>query len=739
MDTINYKVAELALEHVNGSDFELFFQAFYPALTGINFVPLGGTGDGGADAFQAEDLFCGQPNVFYQASTQKDHRTKVRHTIERLFQSGRKPKVLHYVTSRTINQIDREEEKLTTEQEISIRLRDRKWITNNINQSPQTVEAFNSYLKPALAFLDDVLRAPVIETSSNLPILPICVFLGQQIDRRHGNTDLHEAVTDSLILWALEDTNPDKLMTRSEIRKKVQQALPSTRPFVKKVFDNRIRVLASKENPTGREIRWYKKTDRFCLPYETREVIKNENAEDLSLKYRILDLYKQRAATALETLEYDNSLSDTIAEIANRSLLLTFEKEGLELVEFLSGTADRDTQLTISDQVNEAIKEADLPDANTLPVKQVTMEVLRQAFYHSTEEERIYYGKLSRTYILLFTLSNEPRVIEYLKGISSHLVLFVGSDIIVRALSEMYLEPQDQMTINMCRILQEAGSTLILTRMVVEEVQAHLATTDYEFQNWFQEIEADIDEPIARQAGKILLRAYFYARNDPLLTKRPKSWQAFIEQFCTYRDLHSAGKSRSQIRDYLIEKFHLDYLDGDDLAGLTKEEEVQHLANRLKEIKSEDVLAFNDARQILGVYGKRRQLREDHKPNPYGYRTWWLTHETRVRQVTKDLIKAKGSEYIIRPEFVLNFIAFSPTTEQIRSSYNSIFPTLLGIRLSNRMRESIFYDTLKKLKEMREVDEPRAKAKMAEMSNILKTYSYQNVEIEFDEDFELSD
>ncbi len=156
----------------------------------------------------------------------------------------------------------------------------------------------------------------------------------------------------------------------------------------------------------------------------------------------------------------------------------------------------------------------------------------------------------------------------------------------------------------------------------------------------------------------------------------------------------------------------------------------RHLRINFKKFKEEPVLVFNDARQILGVYGKRRELREDYKPNPYGYRTWWLTHETKVRRVTKDLVRERGSEYIIRPEFILNFVALSPTTEQVRQSYNAIFPSLLGVRLSNRMREDIFHDAMRRVKEMREGDESRAKTMMAQMSNELKGDNFRAYESE---------
>ena len=69
--TVSHELAEIALDRASGAGFENFFQAFYPALTGTSFIPLGGTGDGGADAFSSTSVYSsGKPNVYYQASTQ---------------------------------------------------------------------------------------------------------------------------------------------------------------------------------------------------------------------------------------------------------------------------------------------------------------------------------------------------------------------------------------------------------------------------------------------------------------------------------------------------------------------------------------------------------------------------------------------------------------------------------------------------------------------------------------------
>ena len=735
MQLVNEELAEIALDRIGGADFERFFQSFYPALTDIEFVPLGGMHDGGADAYHADDLFERKgrgPGTFYQASIQEDYRAKIRHTVKRLREFDRDPILVHYVTSRVIPAVDKIEEALTEELDVVIKIRDRNWIVSQINRSPRTIAAYMQYLHPHLSFLSDLGATSTISSSPNLPARTLCVFLGQEIDRRRGNTDLLEAVTDSLILWALEGTDPDTnlFMNRANILEKVESALPSSRHFIRGVFDHRIEMMASKRNPTGREVRWHKKEDKFCLPHDTRQLLTRENIEDEALKLKVLSLYEDRAETILgpdETIRPSD-----VASLAHRALEFTFEQQGLELVQFLTSESEQNRYFVISDQVDHAIEECGLTGEASIVVKDVALAVLRQGFYSSSDLEREYYGKLSRTYALMLTLRNEPRIVEYFKGMSSSFVLFVGTDIIVRALSERYLSPEDQMTVNMLRILAEAGSALILTHMTVEEVHAHVKATDIEYRNWYQDVESHLDNEFVRHAGKILIRAYFHAKREPLTQYSPSNWQSFVGQICNHGDLGRDALSRDQIRSYLMEKFHLEYLDESDIEQLVDQEEARKLAVQIEPIKSEEVLARNDARQILAVYGKRRTLKEAHKPNPYGYRTWWLTHETRIRGCTRQLVREKGAHYIIRPEFILNFIALSPTTEAVRASYGNIFPTLLGVRLSNRMRDEVFHDVIRRVKEIYAMDEARAKVQMAQLSTQLKGDNYKQYEVDFE-------
>lgn len=257
MKVVNHQLAELALERASGTAFEQFAQAFFASLVGQSFVPLGGHHDGGADAFQHESIFqSAHVNTFYQFSIEKQPRSKIRRTATRLREFGRNVRSIVYCTSAIVQHPDQEEEVLSEELGINIRIRDQKYISSHINDSDQTVAAFNSYLSPALSYLKDIGGTSYISHSPNLPIRSLCVFLGQEVERRRGNTELLEAVTDSLILWALDDTDPDKniLRSRKEILDRIIQALPAAKQFIRSTIDARLSALSAKKNTNGREI-----------------------------------------------------------------------------------------------------------------------------------------------------------------------------------------------------------------------------------------------------------------------------------------------------------------------------------------------------------------------------------------------------------------------------------------------------------------------------------------------------
>ncbi len=142
--SVSPELMEIALSKVEGFAFERFALEFLSAVEGRNFIPLGGLSDGGADAFTRDELFkTEKTDLFYQITTQKDHRAKIRQTALRLTEFGRSPRTIYYVTSRQISHIDQEEENLTEELNVIVKIRDKSYLISHINKS---ISAYNNHL-----------------------------------------------------------------------------------------------------------------------------------------------------------------------------------------------------------------------------------------------------------------------------------------------------------------------------------------------------------------------------------------------------------------------------------------------------------------------------------------------------------------------------------------------------------------------------------------------------------------
>lgn len=365
-------------------------------------------------------------------------------------------------------------------------------------------------------------------------------------------------------------------------------------------------------------------------------------------------------------------------------------------------------------------------------VKDTTLAILRQTFYRSERAEREYLSKLSRTYTLLFVLKNEPRIVEYFRQMSSNFVLYIGSDLLIRAISEYFLADQDRF-----KILQAAGATLILTEKTLEEVISHLRATDYEFRYHYLDMEPYVDIALARHIDRILIRSYFYARHDDAVKRKPTSWGNYVGMFCTYQALHGDAGKESLGRD-LCEEFGFTYESSAEMARGVDQDELETLKNKIVEIRGEgrrkdqeETLSYNDALQVLRIYAKRCELGEQTRANPFGDRTWWLTQEAQVRKATPETVRKNNALYIMRPEFVLNFIALAPSMEAVRRSFGAIFPSLLGVRLSNRLRSDVSEKVMEKIREASALGDARARTLASELSDKLKGDQFRRYEVEF--------
>lgn len=722
LETINIEHIFIALERVDGNNFESFFHSFYPSFAGEEFIPLGGTKDGGADAFQGEKLFEGkQTGSYYQASVVEDYRAKIRHTIKRLFDFGRKPNTLIYVTSKRVKHIDLEEAELSKELKVNIKIRDGVYVASNINYSVGTRAAYTTYLQPQLEFLKVIGNSNILTQSRFTSSPAVYVFLRQELERRQGKASLINALADGLILWALEGTDPDqgKFLVKQEIVDKIEKTVPSARTILRGVIPSRLLYLSKELQGSIRPVRWYRKQGHYCLSYDIRRYIQEENAEDEALRIATVDAFDTRLAG-----KFGPKLSlkqrHLAAELSLNAIHRTFESEGIELAAFLQSRLEEASPKTLTDHVDACLIENNIDQDEFGVIKEAIFENLRGAFYESTLSERLFFSRLSATYTLLFCLNTEPRLVEYFQSMASDFYLYVGSDILVRTISEKYLRPEDQMTTNTLKIIKDAGGKLVLTEQVLDEVHSHIAAADYEFRNKYQGIEQSINNVIARNCDRILIRAYFYSRfQPPAGIVGPPDWSGFVNQVCDYALLHGS-QGREQIKTFLQAKFQMEFETAHDMSALYDPYESEELAIRLQGEKKDYRLAKNDAIMALAVYGRRQQNRETSKVSEFGYRTWWLTGESRILKHTEELVKTHGARYMIRPEFILNLMTLTPSTAEVRHTYQNIFPSLLGIQLARRIDLNELSSVLSKVQEAQDLEPARRIAIVSQISNQLK-------------------
>ncbi len=241
-------------------------------------------------------------------------------------------------------------------------------------------------------------------------------------------------------------------------------------------------------------------------------------------------------------------------------------------------------------------------------------------------------------------------------------------------------------TLSYASRLVDARSTLVLKESVLSEVHSHLRSTDNEFRSYYAKNESRIKYHIALNSPKILIRAYFYSHFDPPDgVQTPSSWDEYIQQFCSPTHLHRS-EGKEDLKQYLLSTFKMRFESAEEIDELIKTEKAQgyirQIADHLKPQKASPTLAMNDARMALAVYGRRQRSGETATPNIFGYRTWWLTGEKTILHHTRELVGVYGSRYMMRPEFLLNFIAMAPRLGEVRNAYRTIFPSLLGIRLA---------------------------------------------------------
>lgn len=532
------------------------------------------------------------------------------------------------------------------------------------------------------------------------------------------------------IYWSLRDTDPDRniRLKRSDVSIKICDIFPAAKSIFLSNLDNRLIELSKKDGMGVERLRHYKVDDSFCLPFEMRQTLAAESAE--------VDGRQKRFREGLEARLNENAknplttaVSRDCVELVFATIHLYFMEQGLVLAAFLERHLEN-IQLSdpiLEDTMVKALSKIDHHGRISHTFFGLCMAVLRGIFYQTTTVEREYLAYLSRTSCLLVTMQSAPKLLEYLNKMGGNFRLIVGSDLLVKTLSEIYLEQEFKQVTNMLLICKRLGAHLILTESVLEEVFTHLHAVDLEFRNHYAQQEQYLRASQLVECNRILIQSYLQSIGKK---NGPKSWQAYINNITDPNDLREkSGAARNSIRGLFIQRFGMKYLSTEELEKTVSASKVAMLAKQLESERGKTKrpeLSLNDALMVYAIYAQRSIHKEVGIYDGFGFRTWWLTKETQVLGMTREIVNEQGGvPYIMRPEFILNFVALAPMAADVRKSFSDFLPTTAGLQLGRYLDDSVMHSMLDHVEEWTDMPPERVGVLLGEKVNKLTHDRYK--------------
>jgi hypothetical protein len=726
INPVNDTLFDFLVSNLSGERFESLAKKIFAAEIGEEFVPLGGMHDGGADGFLELRVFHGKkPSTFFQFSkTDKDRaKTKIRQTIEALRKVGREPKQLIYATNELLPKQDILRQELFEDYQVLLTIKDAERLKQIVNSEPHTNNVFLDFFTAEITAVKhsaENLRGSVNEFVKDPTVF---AFLDYELKERFAKDHLQDRILDSLIYWALRETDPEagKLMTRMDIAEAINAVFPTATSVLIPKLKTRLADLSKKDLGGEERIRHHKAKDLFCLPFEMRKRLAERALVESRLQNDFIECVRRRLqALTKKPLSQDSQELGT--SLIFDAVHDYFVEQGLILAAYLENKVEN---ITISDQIVERQVESVLaksPDKGRVSPTLIedALHVLRGVFYTPSDVERLYLGYLSRTSLLVMTLQKAPKMIEYFNQMGGNFRLFIGSDMLVKAMSEQQLPSELRQMELLLKVCMEIGAKLVLTEPVLDEVFTHLHAVDLEYRHHYLPNEPYLSENEVSECNRILIRAYYYSRREG----KRISWDNFINHFLDPSALRSKSeKGLAELRGLLVQRFRMDYLSKEELSFGVNQMEVNELAEKLVEARAAKnrELSNNDALMVYSIYQQRKLHKEHAIYDGFGYRTWWLTKETRVLNYTADLVKREGSvPYIMRPEFILNFITLAPKAAHARKSFRELLPTTVGLQLGKHLKPDVMHQLLSGTEEWASLPPERVAVIIGDKVNRLK-------------------
>lgn len=706
-EAFEYAIAKID----DGNIFETFGSNFLSAVLGYSFIPVGRTKDKGIDGFQHIFSRNDSQKHIFQLSTEQDHVGKIYNTIKKLQENKIEFDRFVYVTNRKINNAESLIDEVFEKTKIPLTIYDIRWFSAHCNQTEKTIKVYQVFVN---TYLHEYSKPGKYHTVADLDSdSRLFVFLGQQFDSNRDDLKLDNLLADTLILYALEGTDPDKNILKSE--EQIKESIKKYLKFDPQLLDSKIseRLVALTTKP--RKIKYHTKGQGYCLPYETRLEIENRNLKDEAL---FKAFYEQTQETIKKYfLDIEVKVKD-VETLITKVINKIFLRQGLEFSNFvLKGDCHSVIEQNLNDVISLAVDESSVILSNKEKVKTAIHLAIRDIVYNGTQEQRRFLKSLSNTYLMMFLLQWEPKLSTYFQTLASQLIVFVDNSIIIPALSEYYLEEGNRRHWNLLIGAKKAGISMFINETLLSELVSHLRMIKNKYYNFFYNMEDFYlnDEYELLFIDEILIRAYFYAKKKGQI----KDFDKFIDTFVDSQ----LKTAKEELIVYLKEIFGITYISNEMWDIKVNEEEKAKLKEVLSHKKDYDIKAENDAEMILAIYYLRNKNGESSDSGIFGYKTWWLSKDTATY---KAVVQCFGNDKYpvscyIRPDFIYNYIALKPTTEEVNNAYNEIFPTMLGVNLSYHMPKEVSQAVQEKIREYHSKPPVRVKQILKTLSDRLKS------------------
>ncbi len=710
MTYIDKNAFEYAVKKIkDGWVFEKFSQEFLSAIIGYTFLPVGGSKDKGLDGINHLFHRKGKENQYFQMSTEEGVKGKIFDTITKLKKNKKSIDLLNYVTNRKVNNIDVLTDEIFDEKGIRSRIYDIKWFVSNSNKSEASIKAYNIFVdsyfhefsKPGSTWLVND-----FDVDSR-----VYVFLRHQLDELDHGEEVADAIADTLILTGLEGTDPNKNILRSkkQIKDEFYKKTSVNINTLDTVIDRRLVKLSKKP----RKINWHKKTNEYCLKYEARMELIQRNLSDESL---LEVFFNETEAILKEYLDVQNVQIKNVLALIQEAIKSIYYEQGLDFSTFvLEGHGADVMERNLVDTVGKIVDDSRIITKNKQKVKTALLMTIREIVYNGTTDQKEYLRRLSKTYATMFLLKIDPKISSFFNTLASKLTVFVGTSIIIPALSEYYLTADNKRHWNLLKAAHSAGIELVYNNDILNELADHFEMLIRKYKDKIYENEIDYisDEYNISLIEEVMLRAYLYSKQRKQVT----GFNAFINNY-----IDPTLKSvKEDIVEFLKSEFGLEYKPNYKLGVEIPNDKYVTLWNELALKKKTDRNAKSDARLILTVYGLREKHNEISTTTIFGYRTWWLSKDTTTFEVVnKKFPKEYNVSCYLRPDFLYNFIQLSPSKKNVSQAYENVFPTMLGVNLSFHIPKEISLHMQKVITDHEHLNQPRRKATIRSLIEKLK-------------------